>query len=34
MAACTAPLPGGCTLYKARLLAVRFSATFTYLEAV
>jgi hypothetical protein len=34
MAARTAPLPGGGTLYKVRLLAVRSSVTFTYLEAV
>ncbi len=29
MAARTAPLPGGGTLYMVRLLAVRFSVTFT-----
>ncbi len=35
MAASTAPLPGGGTLYMVRLLlAVRFSVTFTYLEVV
>ncbi len=35
MAARTAPLPGGGTLYMVRLLlAVRFSVTFTYLEVV
>jgi hypothetical protein len=33
MAASTAPLPGGGTLYMVRLLlAVRCSMTFTYLE--
>ncbi len=34
MAASTASLPGGGTLYKVRLLAVRFIVTFTYLKAV
>jgi hypothetical protein len=35
MAARTTPLPGGGTLYMVRLLlAVRFSLTFTYLEAI
>ncbi len=35
IAAITAPLPGGGTLYKVRLLlAVRCSMTFTYLEIV
>jgi hypothetical protein len=34
MAASTAPLPGGSTLYMVRLLAVRCSVTFTYLEVV
>jgi hypothetical protein len=34
MAVRTAPLPGGGMLYMVRLLAVRCSVTFTYLEAV
>jgi hypothetical protein len=34
MAASTALLPGGGRLYMVRLLAVRFSVTFTYLEVV
>ncbi len=35
MPASTALLPGGGTLYMVKLLlAVRFSVTFTYLEAV
>ncbi len=35
MAANTAPLPGGGTLYMVRLLlAVRCSVTFTYLKVV
>jgi hypothetical protein len=34
MAASTAPLPGGGTLYKVRLLAVRLSVTFIHLEVV
>jgi hypothetical protein len=34
MVARTAPLLGGGTLYKVRLLAVRFSVTFTYLKVV
>ncbi len=34
MAASTAPLPGGGTLCKVRLLAVRCSVTFTYLKVV
>ncbi len=34
MAASTAPLLGGGMLYMVRLLAVRCSVTFMYLEAV
>jgi hypothetical protein len=34
MAARTVPLPGGGMLYMVRMLAVRFSVTFTYLEVV
>jgi hypothetical protein len=34
MAASTALLPGGGTLYIVRLLAVRCSVTFTYLKVV
>jgi hypothetical protein len=34
MAGRMAPLPGGGTLYMVKLLAVRFSVTFTYLKVV
>jgi hypothetical protein len=34
MAASTAPLPSGGTLYMVRLLVVMCSLTFTYLEVV
>jgi hypothetical protein len=34
MVARTAPLPAGGTLCKVKLLAVRFSPTFTYLKVV